>query len=230
MPLVQHASRRPNNLFRRIQVSAPIARGWFSPEEAAAALTSPSGEAAASASPPSSPPEPLPPSAVDVVLTLMRCNPCEVLGSLSPGIGVDGRISLIGHGNVSGPGQTVGTTEGGKDKNDGVGRGAGESLLRERHRRQEEVGGGCKGFRCFVEVAWDKDEGGVFVQRFGMEPDERRPRWVQCRQKRRTPLWMCSPRSTLSRRVGQELRPTLFWCLCSPTLNTGANTPRLHHH
>lgn len=80
----------------------------------------------------------------------MRCNPCEVLGSLSPGIGVDGRISLIGQVNNSGP--------------------------------------GAKGFRSSVEVAWDKDEGGVFVQRFGMEPDERRPRWVHMPPK--PALWM----------------------------------------
>lgn len=118
----------------------------------------------------------------------MRCNPCEVLASLSPGIGVDGRISLIGQvNNIHGPGPTVRTTKGGKDKDDGGGRGTGESLLRKQQRREGEetairredkVGGVYKGFRCSVEVAWDKDEGGVFVQRFGMEPDERRPRWV----------------------------------------------------
>lgn len=177
-----------SRLLRRQQVSAPTAHGWFSPEEVEAALASPprpqeTGSSLSS----SSPPEPLPSSAINLVLKLMRCHPCEVLGSLSPGIGVDGRIALIGRVNNGGPGPTcaIGTTKGGRDNDDGVGRGSGESHLRERHlrdgeemsiRREDQVDGGTKEFRCTVEVAWDKDEGGVFVQRFCMEPDEKRPR------------------------------------------------------
>lgn len=183
-PTPQRPASRPT------QVSAPTAGGWCSPEEAAAALASPPPPQETASSPPSSsPPEPLPPSAVDAVLSLMRCNPCEVLGSLSPAIGVDGRIALIGQINHSrrDPTCAVGMTKGGKRKDDGVGCGSGESLLEERHhgdgretatRREARAGGGVAGFRCSVEVAWDKHEGGVFVKRFGMEPDERRPRWV----------------------------------------------------
>lgn len=189
-----------NRPFRRTQVSAPTAGGWFTPEEAAAALRSPPPSEETASSPlSSSPSEPLPPSAVDVVLALMRSNPCEVLGSLSPGIGVDGRISLIGQVYHSDPDPTSGATKGGKDKHDGGGYGTGEGLLRERHRRDGEeaeirhgdkVGGSTKRFRCSVEVAWDKDEGGVFVQRFGIEPDERRPRWVHMPPK--AALWTWS--------------------------------------
>lgn len=182
------------NRLGRIQVSAPTGGGWFSPEEAATALTSPPPPQETVSSPPSSSPaEPLPLSAVDVVLTLMRCNPCEVLGSLSPGIGVDGRIALIGRANRSGPGPTyaVGATRGGYDNDVGGGYDSGENALRGRHhrgggetaiRREDRVDGGATGFRCSVEVAWDKDEGGVFVRRFGMESDEKRPRLV-CRHK-----------------------------------------------
>lgn len=127
-------------------MSAPTAAGWCSQEEVAAALASPP-----SPQPPALP-QPLPPSAVDVVLALMRCNPCEVLGSLRSGIGTNGRIALIG-----------------------------DSLGWDGHRREGEGaairrGGGDKAFRCSLEVAWDKDEGGVFVRRFGMEPDDRRPK------------------------------------------------------
>lgn len=212
--------------FPRTQVSAAkAAGGWLSPEEAAAALTSPpSQQETASSPPPSSPPEPLPPSAVDVVLALMRCNPCEVLGSLSPGIGSDGRIALIGQVNDSG---SFGTTRGGKGNDDDGGHDTGGSFRQERHhrdggetviRREDRLDGGSKGFRCSVEVAWDKEEGGVFVRRFGMEPDERRPRW-EC-----TPLnpalWdelkTCFAKHVFPERAVQELPPMFFRCERSP--------------
>ncbi|CAM9507860.1 unnamed protein product, partial [Ectocarpus sp. 13 AM-2016] len=80
-------------------VSAPTTAGWFSPDEVTAALTSPptlQDSLPSTAATSSSFAEPLPPSAVDLVITLMRCNPCEVLGSLCRGIDTDGRIALIG--------------------------------------------------------------------------------------------------------------------------------------
>ncbi|CAM9892025.1 unnamed protein product, partial [Ectocarpus fasciculatus] len=142
-------------------VYAPTKAGWFSPDEVAAALTSPptlqdSLPSTAAAS--SSFTEPLPPSAVDLVVTLMRCNPCEVLGSLCLGIDTDGRIALIGRVENGGASQaSAADTAGGRAGGKGGG-----------------VNDGCA-FRCSLEVAWDKDEGGVFVRRFGMERDETRP-------------------------------------------------------
>ncbi|CAM9245490.1 unnamed protein product [Ectocarpus sp. 12 AP-2014] len=142
-------------------VSAPTTAGWLSPDEVTAALTSPptlqdSLPSTAVAS--SSFAEPLPPSAVDLVIMLMRCNPCEVLGSLCRGIDTDGRIALIGRIENGGASQAsaVGT---------GVGRAGGKG---------GGVNDGCA-FRCSLEVAWDKDEGGVFVRRFSMERDEKSP-------------------------------------------------------
>lgn len=109
---------------------------------------------------PSSDVEPLSPSAVELALSLMRCNLCEVLGSLNPGIGTDGRIALIGRINDCGP-QPRGTSS-----------------------TRSRIGGTEGGlhydgaFRCSLEVAWDKEKGGVFVKRFGMERDERKPRYA----------------------------------------------------
>lgn len=173
----------------RVQVSAPTAAGWCSPEEAAAALASPPTTQDTLSSPASSSSsllEPLPPSAMGLVLTLMRCNPCEVLGSLSPGIGTDGRVALIGRVDNSGAGRPTSAvgTAGGKTDDGGVACSGSKILLRERHHRD---GGGIEvhhddgvngrdTFRCSLEVAWDKDVGGVFVQRFGMEPNERKSR------------------------------------------------------
>lgn len=178
---------------RHDQVSAPPGAGWCSPKEAAAALASPSAPQDTAVPPPSfssssassSPIEPLPPSAIDLVLTLMRCNPCEVLGSLSPGIGADGRAALIGRVDNSGwAGSTsaVGIV-GGKKDGGGLGHRGSKVLLRERHHRDgggmeishDDVSNKSDTFRCSLEVAWDKDEGGIFVQRFDMEPNERKP-------------------------------------------------------
>lgn len=93
----------------------------------------------------------------------MECNLCEVLGSLKPGTSTDGRLSLlgrVGHHSLFGAGGEDGA----------LGRSRGRS------------GGGeddKKGtFRCSLEVAWNKDEGGVFVRRFGVEKNEKRPRCV----------------------------------------------------
>lgn len=116
----------------------------------------------------------------------MRCNPCEVLGSLSPGKSTDGRIALVGRVNnsdLAGTNSAVGTT-GGKQDDDGVGHRGSKIILRERHHRDgrgmeirhDDAANGSDTFRCSLEVAWDKNEGGIFVQRFGMEPNERRPR------------------------------------------------------
>ncbi|CBN80035.1 hypothetical protein Esi_0022_0146 [Ectocarpus siliculosus] len=143
-------------------VSAPTTAGWFSTDEVTAALTSPptlqdSLPTATAAS--SSFAEPLPPSAVNLVVTLMRCNPCEVLGSLCRGIDTDGRIALIGRVENGGANSQASAidTSGGRAGGKGGG-----------------VNDGCA-FRCSLEVAWDKDEGGVFVRRFSMERDEKRP-------------------------------------------------------
>ncbi|CAB1098133.1 unnamed protein product [Ectocarpus sp. CCAP 1310/34] len=145
-------------------VFAPTTAGWFSPDEVAAALTSPptlqdSLPSTTAAS--SSFAEPLPPSAVDLVVTLMRCNPCEVLGSLCRGIDTDGRIALIGRVENGGASQASAVdTAGGRAGGKGGG-----------------VNDGCT-FRCSLEVAWNKDEGGVFVRRFSMDRDEKRPRFT----------------------------------------------------
>lgn len=176
---------------RHVQVSASPGAGWVRPEEAAAALAPPptpqDTAVPAPSSSSSSPIEPLPQSAVDLVLTLMRCNPCEILGSLSPGVGADGRAALVGRvGNSGWAGSTspVGTARG-KKIGGGVGHRGRKVLLRERHHRggggmeirhDDDVSNGSGAFRCSLEVAWDKDEGGIFVQRFDMEPNERRPK------------------------------------------------------
>lgn len=85
-----------------------------------------------------------------LVTSLMGCNPCEVLGSLQRGHGTDGRLALIG---LAHNGDLTGS-----------------SLI------GDDGGGGA--FRCSLEVAWDRDAGGVFVRRFGMQADETRPRCV----------------------------------------------------
>lgn len=157
---------------------APTKDGWFSPDEVAAALTSPptlQDSLPSTAASSSSFAEPLPPSAVDLVVTLMRCNPCEVLGSLCRGIDTDGRIALIGRVENGGASQaSAADTAGGKAGGKGGG-----------------VNDGCA-FRCSLEVAWDKDEGGVFVRRFGMERDETRPRYVFFLLARAFHSWTCS--------------------------------------
>lgn len=86
----------------------------------------------------------------------MRYNPCEVLGSLRVGHGTDGRLALLGYA-VGADQEAGGVVSGG---------------MRDSQRA----------FRCSLEVAWDKSAGGVFVQRFGMEMDEKHPRLVliQC--------------------------------------------------
>ncbi|CAM9409837.1 unnamed protein product, partial [Scytosiphon promiscuus] len=138
-------------------VHAPNATGWLSAAEAAATMASPSSPHEASS--PSSRVEPLPPSAAELAVALMRCNLCEVLGTLSPGIGTDGRIALMGRmkNSVFQSSRASST----------MGWGGGE--------RSELSGEGA--FRCSLEVAWDKEQGGVFVKRFGMEPDHRRARF-----------------------------------------------------
>lgn len=162
--MTPHVLVLSNQCMSSPQVSAPTTAGWLSPDEVTAALTSPptlqdslpSTDAASSSFA-----EPLPPSAVDLVVTLMRCNPCEVLGSLCRGIDTDGRIALIGRvGNGGASQASVVDTGGGRAG--GKGGGAND---------------GCA-FRCSLEVAWDKDEGGVFVRRFSMERDEKKPRCV----------------------------------------------------
>lgn len=171
---------------RNAQVSAPPGAGWLSPEEAAVALSSPQTpqdqvlSPSSSSSPPSSSlVDSLPPSAIGLVLAMMRCNPCEVLGSLRPGIGTDGRISLIGRVNNSGRVGSASAVDVGE-----AGHRGSKTLLWERHPRdgggmeirQDNAPNGSDTFRCSLEVAWDKDEGGIFVQRFGMEPNEVKPR------------------------------------------------------
>lgn len=136
------------------QVSSPVG-GWFHPEEVVSALSQSQGT-------PSNPSQPLPPSAINLVTSLMGCNPCEVLGSLRSGTGIDGRLALIGYVARS---PTLGT---------------GEDC--DIHRKEEgycgKVGDAGNAFRCSLEVAWDHDVGGVFVRRFGMERDKKRPRCV----------------------------------------------------
>lgn len=136
---------------------SPLTDGWSSPEEVEAALASQPG----ALQPPS--PQAVPRSAVDLIGTLMGCNLCEVLGSLRPGTGTDGRLSLIGrvgHHPLLAAG--------------GEGDAFSESRGRSREGRDETRGT----FRCSLEVAWNKNEGGVFVRRFDLERNEKRPRCV----------------------------------------------------
>lgn len=93
----------------------------------------------------------------------MGCNLCEVLGSLRPGTDTDGRLSLLGR-----VGHLPLLGAGGED--DALGGSRGWSGGERDDRRGT--------FRCSLEVAWNKDEGGVFVRRFGVERNEKRPRCV----------------------------------------------------
>ena len=127
----------------------------------------------------------------------MGCNLCEVLGSLRPGTGTDGRLSLIGHVghhpllNMGREGDALGeynrgqSGRGGDDDKKGTlsestGRPRGDEGDRKRtFGESRELEGDRKGtFRCSLEVAWNKEEGGVFVRRFGVERNEKRPRCV----------------------------------------------------
>lgn len=98
----------------------------------------------------------MPASAISLVVSLMGCNPCEVVASLRPETGAGGRLALIG--NVAN--DLIGT--GSRDRRGGA---------------LSELGEGYRGFRCSLEVAWDKDAGGVLVRRFGIERDKKRPRY-----------------------------------------------------
>lgn len=137
---------------------SPLTDGWSRPEEVAAALA-----ASQQGTLPLPKPQGVPRSAVDLITTLMECNLCEVLGSLRPGTGTNGRLSLLGR-----VGHHPLLCAGGEG--DALGRSRGRSGGR---------GDDKKGTsRCSLEVAWNKDEGGVFVRRFGVERNENRPRCV----------------------------------------------------
>lgn len=138
---------------------SPLADGWSTPEQVAAALAASQQGAQPTPSPHAVPPR----SVVELIATLMGCNLCEVLGSLRSGTGTDGRLSLLGR--VGCPPLL------------GAG-GEGDALGGSRGRSGGERDDRRGTFRCSLEVAWNKDEGGVFVRRFGVERNEKRPRCV----------------------------------------------------
>lgn len=105
-------------------------------------------------------PPPFPTSAINIVTSLMMgCNVPEVLGSLNLGTCADhGRLALIGYSN------NVTADIRGKQ------------LTRERTPEEKESVEESDAYRCSLEVAWDRETGGVFVKRLSMERDEKHPR------------------------------------------------------
>lgn len=88
----------PTSDFREKASLSPEGGGWFRPEEVIGGLGNPQDL--------SSTLPHLPPSAVNLVVALMGRNLCEVLSSLCPGTGADGRLALVGRTpeGIDGPG------------------------------------------------------------------------------------------------------------------------------
>ena len=150
-PLWTHTHLTYGCHYRKVS-PPPDGDGWLRPKDVMEELGNPHGTS-------SSLPR-LPSSAVNIVVSLMRRNPCEVLSSLRPGTGADGRLALIGHVLKAPPS---------KDR-EGVIDGADD----------------CLGIRCALEVAWDMETRGICVRRFSMETNEKRPRCVVAPNEKRS--------------------------------------------